>query len=292
LDGNVLVDNTVLDAKIFNVDWSKLTGTPPVITPTGVAGGDLTGNYPNPQVAALAITSAKLANLAVITSKIDDQAVDVTTKILPSGTQNQILKTNSLATAAEWATSTIATDANVTPVGNALKFPQVNAAGTGWQMAASASLGRILQTVLTTDVTIDTTALTCAVGTLLTTSNCKQLTNLFAIITPISAVSTLIIEVIAHLSNSAATNSLNLALFQDVAINAIAAASGSKEAVNIPVTVALTYKVTSGSLTPRTFYVGFSGSANTTRYNTADGTNVMYGGTLGVISSIKVTEYL
>lgn len=60
--------------------------------PTGPAGGDLTGNYPNPSLANNAVTSNKIANGTVATADLANDAVTAA-KIDPMGaTSGQILK--------------------------------------------------------------------------------------------------------------------------------------------------------------------------------------------------------
>jgi len=43
-----LADSAITDAKIADVAWAKITGAPTTLPPSGTAGGDLSGSYPNP----------------------------------------------------------------------------------------------------------------------------------------------------------------------------------------------------------------------------------------------------
>jgi len=60
-----LADAAVTDSKIVSVAWAKVTSTPATFPAGGVAGGDLQGSYPNPQLRDGAVTAAKLGPGAV-----------------------------------------------------------------------------------------------------------------------------------------------------------------------------------------------------------------------------------
>jgi hypothetical protein len=80
----MLANLCVTDAKVNDVSWGKITGAPTFLQSGAAAGGDLTGVFPNPTIAALAVTGAKMAQNTIAHGNLVTQTGDDTQAVVPN----------------------------------------------------------------------------------------------------------------------------------------------------------------------------------------------------------------
>ena len=108
-------------------------------------------------------------------------------------------------------------------------------------------------------------------------------------VTPQSATSKLVIEVICNASSNA-VNNISVSLFQDAGANALATVNQLMDVASAMVVIPLRHVMTSGTTSPTTFRVRMGGAASATvSFNGTTGGR-LYGGVLA--SSIVITEVL
>lgn len=287
---SMIADNTIQDSKIVSLSYGKLTGAPSGIAPTGNASGDLTGTYPGPTIAPLAVTGAKLALATVAEANLIPASISNAT-LKGDGSQGDMTRTATSTGLVEWfapcktLVASVALETNL--AANPGKVVRANIAGTGYEYGHA-----LLQTTIDEQTGIFNTNQTLAVtGTAPTTANTAICTLFGAAgvvaFTPLSAVSTIVIDVRLQLSTST-NNTLIAVLFEGT--TALAAALVNPTGANAMNSISFIHKLVSTGVIARNFSVRLAASSGAINVNSSGATATLGGGLTS--SCIKIDEII
>jgi len=271
ITNSMIADNTITDIKIANLDYSKLIGAPSGLAPSGAAGGDLTGTYPNPSIGLLKVTNGQLADASVTNVKVTDNDI-VVTKLAPNGVAYTQIRTNAGFTAVEWFVPKVIVDlADPAGVGDAGKVVVVNATGDGFESvdaSGTTAVGNVVQILAKASPASDTTVSVIPLdGTPPLVGEGEQYMTLT--ITPTSATSLLHITFDCNVANSSDGDCVILALIQldTDPTECLCAVEFEGPDANDIIPAHLDYWMIAGLTTPMIFSIRWGVNANTGTIN-------------------------
>jgi hypothetical protein len=135
-----VLHSTSADSATNATSATRALGAPP----TGAAGGDLSGFYPNPEIGTAKVTATKLADNSVTTTKIQDgqvRAADLGTIVTATNTLSNLLNNENGTIIATCPAGTVVISGGGQPTFFGVETTSSLKSGNGWEYQARNNSG-------------------------------------------------------------------------------------------------------------------------------------------------------